>query len=53
LADGYIQTAGSIGHWPKLMEIDSKNLETTIKRYNKDAVSGLDSQLAARWPREG
>ena len=48
LADGYIQTAGSIGQLAKLMEIDSKNLETTIERYNKDAVSALDSQFGRK-----
>jgi len=48
LADGYIQTAGSIGQLAKLMEIDSKNLETTIERYNKDAVSGVDSQFGRK-----
>ena len=48
LTDGYIQTAGSIGQLAKLMEIESKNLETTIERYNKDAVTGLDSQFGRK-----
>jgi fumarate reductase flavoprotein subunit len=48
LADGYIQTAGSIGELAKLMGIDPTALEATIARYNKDAVSGLDSQFGRR-----
>jgi fumarate reductase flavoprotein subunit len=48
LADGYIQTAGSIGELAKLMRIDPTALEATIARYNKDAVSGLDSQFGRR-----
>jgi flavocytochrome c len=48
LADGYIQTAGSIGELAKLMGLDSTTLETTIERYNKDAVSGLDSQFGRK-----
>jgi fumarate reductase flavoprotein subunit len=48
LADGYIQTAGSIGELAKLMGIDPTALEVTIARYNKDAVSGLDSQFGRK-----
>jgi fumarate reductase flavoprotein subunit len=46
LADGYIQAAGSIGELAKLMGLDSRTL--TIERYNKDAVSGLDSQFGRK-----
>ena len=50
LADGYIQTAGSIGELAKLMGIDPTALEVTIARYNKDAVGGLDSQFGRKKP---
>jgi fumarate reductase flavoprotein subunit len=48
LADGYIQTAGSIGELAKLMRLDATALETTIARYNKDAVTGLDNQFGRK-----
>jgi fumarate reductase flavoprotein subunit len=50
LADGYIQTAGSIGELAKLMGIDPTALAVTIARYNKDSVGGLDSQFGRKKP---